>query len=69
MKLNIDFIAAMLLVIAGLNWGLVGFFQYDLVGTLLGSGMMTRVAYGAVGLAALYELVHWFQGRCAAKSG
>ena len=49
-----------LLVIGGLNWGLVGFFQWDLVAKLLGSGdpsaMLPRVVYALVGLAAVWSL-------------
>lgn len=49
-----------LLVIGGLNWGLVGFFQWDLVANLLGGGdmsaMLPRVIYALVGLAAVWSL-------------
>lgn len=48
------FIVLLLLVIGALNWGLVGFFQYDLVADLF--GMMTplaRIIYGLVGIAGL----------------
>ncbi|MEZ4210275.1 MAG: DUF378 domain-containing protein [Patescibacteria group bacterium] len=49
-----------LLVIGGLNWGLVGFFQWDLVANLLGGGdmyaMLPRIIYALVGLAALWSL-------------
>ncbi len=52
-------LAFLLLLIGGLNWGLVGFFQYDLVASLLGgmSSTVARVIYAAVGLSALYILV------------
>ena len=49
-----------LLVIGGLNWGLVGFANWDLVANLLGGGdmmaMLPRVIYSLVGLAALWSL-------------
>lgn len=51
-----DIIAAVLLVIGGLNWGLVGLFNFDLVATLLGElSSASRVVYGLVGLAAIYQ--------------
>lgn len=57
-KTVIDWIALVLVIIGGLNWGLVGFFQFDLVATLF-SGMTTtlsRVVYSLVGLAALWTI-------------
>ncbi len=54
-----DIIAAVLLVIGGLNWGLVGLFQFDLVAGLFGGSDMTaaRIVYALVGLAALYQAI------------
>lgn len=55
MKL-IDIIAAILLVIGGINWGLVGAFEFDLVAKLLGvMTMPAKVVYILVGLAAVYQ--------------
>lgn len=58
MKMNaLDKLSYVLVVIGGLNWGLVGFFEYNLVDELFGAGdTITRVVYGAVGVAALYML-------------
>ncbi len=54
----LDWISLVLMVIGGLNWGLVGALDLDLVATLLGSGSMaSRVVYLLVGLAALYGVV------------
>ena len=48
-------IAWVLLIIGGLNWGLVGFFSYNLVGQVLSDGsMLSRIVYDLVGLSALY---------------
>jgi uncharacterized protein len=53
----LDWIATVLLIIGGLNWGLVGAFDVDLVAALFGSGStLSRVVYIVVGLAALYGL-------------
>jgi uncharacterized membrane protein YuzA (DUF378 family) len=54
----LDWIALVLLVIGGLNWGLIGAFGVDLVATLLGTGsLLARLVYLLVGLSALYGLV------------
>ena len=51
-----DIVAAALLVIGGLNWGLVGFFGYDLVANIFGHmSMFSKVIYVLVGLAAIYQ--------------
>lgn len=45
----------LLLIIGGLNWGLVGFFEFDLVAFLFGTlSWLSRVIYMLVGLAAIY---------------
>ena len=50
--------ALVLVIIGGLNWGLVGFFDYNLVDSLFGEGSaVARVVYALVGLAALYLAV------------
>jgi len=54
----IDVIAAVLLVVGGLNWGLVGFFNFDLVAAIFGAGSpLARVVYSLVGLAAVYQAI------------
>ncbi len=52
----IDRIALILSIIGGLNWGLVGIFQFDLVAWLGGgqSGILSRIIYIIVGLAAIW---------------
>lgn len=57
---TVDTIIALLLVIGGLNWGLVGLFNFDLVATLLGGGtMFARIVYIVVGLSAFYQMLQW----------
>ena len=51
----LDKLAYTLLVIGGLNWALVGFFDYNLVGKVF-SHSLARIIYSAVGIAALYGL-------------
>ena len=57
---TLDGIVAILLIIGGLNWGLVGAFNFDLVAFLLGAGSaISRIVYTIVGLCAIYWLVEW----------
>lgn len=54
----LDFLAHILLIVGGLNWGLVGLMDLDLVATLFGQGStLSRVVYIAVGAAALWGLI------------
>ena len=59
----LDMVAAILLVVGGLNWGLVGLANFDLVATLTGAGgfgaknALGAVVYALVGLAAVYQLL------------
>ena len=53
----LDYLAMALLIIGGLNWGMVGLFDVDMVATLFGPGSpATRVVYVLVGVAALYSV-------------
>jgi uncharacterized protein len=53
----LDWIAMALMIIGGLNWGLVGLFNVDLVASIFGEmSALTRVVYVAVGLSALYSI-------------
>jgi uncharacterized membrane protein YuzA (DUF378 family) len=57
---SIDVIAAVLVVVGALNWGLVGFFGFDLVATLFGdASILSRMVYGLVGLAGLFQAIQW----------
>ena len=57
---GIDIAAAVLLIIGGLNWGLIGFFGVDLVSSVFGSmSFLSRSIFILVGLAAIYEVVSW----------
>jgi uncharacterized membrane protein YuzA (DUF378 family) len=52
-----DIVAAILLVVGGLNWGLVGAFQFDLVQMLFGATFLTSLVYMLVGVAAIYQAI------------
>ncbi|MFA6495041.1 MAG: DUF378 domain-containing protein [Candidatus Paceibacterota bacterium] len=54
----LDWTAVVLVIIGGLNWGLYGLFQFDLVAYLLGiASVLSRIVYVLVGLAAVYVLI------------
>lgn len=57
-------IAKILVIIGGLNWGLIGVFQYNLVDALFGEGSVgAQVVYIAVGVAALLTIIDLFVAR------
>jgi uncharacterized protein len=57
---KIDVLAAVLVVVGALNWGLVGLFKFDLVATLLGdSTAAARVIYLLVGLSGIFQAASW----------
>lgn len=53
---KMDVLAAVLLVVGGLNWGLVGLANFDLVAALFGAGsVLAKIVYVFVGLSAAYQ--------------
>lgn len=58
MKLNVvDFIFLILLIVGGLNWGLVGLLNFDLVAFIFGNmSLVSRVVYSLVGISAIYGI-------------
>jgi uncharacterized protein len=57
---TMDLIAGTLLVVGGLNWGLVGAADFDLVASIFGPMTVpSRAVYVLVGLAALYQALQW----------
>jgi len=60
MKL-LNTITLILLIVGGLNWGLVGLLGFDLVAALFGEmSPLSRIVYMLVGLSALWQLVPLF---------
>lgn len=54
----VDWIALVLVLVGALNWGLVGLFEFDLVGTLFGDmSTFSRIIFSLVGVAAVYVAV------------
>lgn len=53
-----DWVALILLIIGGLNWGLVGLFNFNLVAAIFGAmSAITRIIYILVGLSAVYFII------------
>lgn len=53
----------LLVIVGGINWLLVGAFQFDLVAAIFGGqdAALARIVYLLVGLSALYQLVPFFR--------
>lgn len=60
----VDTIALVLMIVGGLNWGLVGLLSFDLVAAIFGPmTLLSRIVYVLVGLAALYGISMLFRKR------
>jgi uncharacterized membrane protein YuzA (DUF378 family) len=54
----INILTLILVIVGGLNWGLVGLFSFDLVAAIFGAGpALVRIVYILVGLSAAWQLV------------
>ena len=57
---TVDVVAAILVVVGAVNWGLVGAARTDLVALLFGAcSLLSSVVYISVGLAGLYQALRW----------
>ena len=53
----IDKIALVLIIIGAINWGLIGFFRFDLVATIFGEmTVLSRIVYALVGISGLWGI-------------
>ena len=53
----LDWLALILVLVGGLNWGLVGILNFDLVATIFGTmTLLSRIVYSVVGLATIYMI-------------
>ncbi|MDX2204146.1 MAG: DUF378 domain-containing protein [Hyphomicrobiaceae bacterium] len=55
----LNWITLLLIIVGGLNWGLVGLFDFDLVAALFGGqrAVLARIVYVLVGASAVWQLV------------
>jgi len=52
----LDLIAVILLIIGGLNWGLIGLFEFNLVSFIFGTTIVAKIIYILVGLSGVYKI-------------
>lgn len=63
MKL-LDTIILILIIIGAVNWGLIGFFQFDLVASIFGDmSVFSRIIYSVIGIAGLYAISFLFRDK------
>ena len=65
---KLDLVAASLLIVGGLNWGLVALAEFDVVAWIFGeefgaTNAVSRIVYGLVGIAAVYAIVSLLSSR------
>lgn len=54
----VEWVAVILLIVGGLNWGLIGLFNLDVVAAVFGDmATITRIIYVLVGISAVYVLL------------
>lgn len=60
---TLNIVTLLLVIVGGLNWGLVGLFQFDLVAALFGgqTAMLARIVYILVGASAAWQLIPFFR--------
>jgi len=59
-----------LVIIGAVNWGLIGFFRYDLVSSIFGGQyeIISRIIFAIVGLAGIYAISFFFRNRQSTQS-
>ena len=55
----INILALTIGIVGAINWGLIGFFRFNLVESIFGIGWFTRIIYALVGLCGLYLLTFY----------
>lgn len=54
----LNLLTLILVIVGGLNWGLVGLFDFNLVAAIFGTGsLLSRIVYILVGASALWQLI------------
>lgn len=67
----LDRIALLLLIIGGVNWGLIGIFQFDLVAFIFGgqAAVLSRIIYVLVGISAIWCISLFFKEQELLEAG
>ena len=64
-----DIVALLLIIIGGINWGLIGIFNFDLVAFLFGGQMsaFSKIVYILVSIGALWSISFFFREKILSK--
>ena len=66
---TINLVTLLLVIVGGINWGLIGLLDFDLVATLFGEmSALSRIVYVLVGLSALWQLIPLIEGFSAGET-
>ena len=57
-KTILEWIVLVLVIVGGLNWGLIGAANFNLVATIFGVGLLAKIVYILVGVSALYMIYY-----------
>ncbi|MGL5415912.1 MAG: DUF378 domain-containing protein [Clostridium sp.] len=60
---GLDILALILIIVGALNWGLIGFFGFNLVEAIFGVGMIAAIVYVLVGISGLYSISFFARNR------
>lgn len=65
MKYNVfDYIVLTLVIIGAINWGLIGFFRFDLVNVIFGNmSILSRIIYALIGVSGLYSISFYLRNQ------
>lgn len=64
----IDYVLLTLVIIGAVNWGLIGFLDFDLVRVIFGDmSLLSRIIYAAVGIGGLYAISYYGRIRTASE--
>lgn len=56
----LDYTILTIVVVGAINWGLIGFFDFDLVSTIFGQmSLLTRIIYALVGIGGIYAISYY----------
>lgn len=56
---NLGKFVVFFILFGGINWGLVGLFQFNLIDYIFGETWIDRALYIAIGFSAVYQVVNW----------
>lgn len=59
MQKTLNAVALTIAIIGAVNWGLIGFFDFNLVAFLFGTSMLSKIVYALVGLCGLYLITFY----------